>query len=50
MSKATAAGVKGRSRSVARVEMARGSVSWEDCSRQGVVPVKLLGDMVRVIA
>lgn len=32
------------------VVAARGRVSCEDDSRQGVVPVKLLGDMVSVMA
>lgn len=32
------------------VEMANGRVSWGEENRQGVVPVRLLGEMVRVIA
>lgn len=43
------AGVRG-SRRVARVvEMARGIVGYDEWRRQGVVPVRLFGDIVRVI-
>lgn len=45
-----AAGVSGRSIRVERVDAARGSVSWLCGRRQGVVPARLLGDMVKVIA
>lgn len=44
------AGVRGRSRRVAMVEKARGIESCVDGSRHGVVPVRLLGDIVSVIA
>lgn len=50
MTSASAAGVSGRRQIVAEVEMARGRVTWEGKRRQGVVPARLLGDMVRVIA
>lgn len=35
---------------MAVVAMARGRVNWGEENRQGVTPVKLFGDMVRVIA
>lgn len=44
------AGVRGRRETVIMVARARGRVSCVDGRRQGVVPVKLLGDIVRVIA
>lgn len=44
------AGVSGRRVIVAVVAMARGRVDWEEGSRQGVVPVKLFGNIVRVMA
>ena len=44
------AGASGRRQIVAEVEMARGRVSREDGRRQGVVPARLLGDIVRVMA
>lgn len=50
MRRAIAAGVRGRREIVAVVEMAKGRESWEDGNRQGVVPVKLLGNIVKVIA
>ena len=30
--------------------MAEGRVDWKDGRRQGVVPIRLLGEIVRVIA
>ena len=47
---ATAAGANGRRRVVAAVETARGRVNWGVENRQGVMPMRLLGNMVRVIA
>ena len=44
------AGVSGRSDRVATRDVARGKVSCVEDRRQGVVPAKLFGDMVRVIA
>lgn len=44
------AGVKGRRRMVAEVEIARGRLSCGVWKRQGAVPVRLLGNIVRVIA
>lgn len=44
------AGVRGRREIVIMVVRARGRVSCVDGRRQGVVPVKLFGDIVRVIA
>lgn len=44
------AGVSGRSVRVATRDVAKGRVSCVEGRRQGVVPAKLLGDMVRVIA
>jgi len=44
------AGVRGRREIVAMVEIARGSVSCVVGSRQGVVPERLFGEIVRVIA
>ncbi len=44
------AGVSGKSVRVAIEAIARGSVSWDVGSRQGVVPIRLFGDIVRVIA
>lgn len=44
------AGVRGRRDRVAVVEIARGSASCGEGSRQGVVPAKLLGDIVSVMA
>lgn len=44
------AGVRGRREVAITAVRARGKVNCVDGSRQGVVPVKLLGDMVRVIA
>ena len=32
------------------VVVARGRVSWKEGSRQGAVPTRLFGDMVRVMA
>lgn len=43
-------GVRGSKRIVAEVEMARGSVNCEEGRRQGAVPVRLLGEIVRAIA
>lgn len=42
--------MRGNKDKVAVVETARGRVSCVEGRRQGVVPVRLLGDMVRVIA
>jgi len=42
--------VRGSSSRVPAVEMAKGRVIWGEGSRQGAVPVRLLGDAVRVIA
>lgn len=47
---AVMAGVRGRRETVIIVAMATGKVCCVDGSRQGVVPVRLLGDIVRVIA
>lgn len=44
------AGVRGKRETVIMVTMARGKVSCVDGSRQGVVPAKLLGDIVKVMA
>lgn len=44
------AGVRGRRVRVDVVVRASGSVSWADGRRQGVVPVRLLGDIVNVMA
>ena len=44
------AGVRGSKQIVAEVDTARGSVSWLDGRRHGVVPERLLGDIVRVMA
>lgn len=44
------AGVRGRSRMVREVKMARGIVSCRGGSRHGVVPVRLLGEAVSVMA
>lgn len=43
-------GVRGSSRIVEEVAMARGRVNWEEVKRHGVVPVRLLGEIVRVMA
>ena len=45
-----AAGASGRRQIVAEDETARGSVSCVEGRRQGVVPAKLLGEIVRVMA
>lgn len=45
-----AAGARGRRVREAEREMAKGSVAWCEGIRQGVVPVKLFGDIVRAIA
>lgn len=42
--------MRGRRERVATTEMASGRVSCREGRRQEVVPVRLLGDMVRVIA
>lgn len=42
--------MRGKRVRVATRDVARGSVDWRVGRRQGVVPVKLLGDIVRVIA
>lgn len=44
------AGVNGKRDTVAIVEIARGRVSCDEGSRQGVIPVRLLADEVKVIA
>lgn len=44
------AGVSGRSRRVAIVNVAVGRVRFEEVRRQGEVPVMLLGDIVNVMA
>lgn len=44
------AGVVGSRARVRVVVMARGMVSWWEGRRHGVVPFRLLGDIVRVIA
>lgn len=44
------AGVRGRRQIVIAVEVAKGKVNWVEGRRHGVVPVRLLGEMVRVIA
>ena len=44
------AGISGRREIAAVAEMARGRVSREEVSRQGALPVKVLGEAVRVIA
>lgn len=44
------AGVRGRREMVIVVRMVSGRVSWVEGRRQGVVPVRLLGEMVRVMA
>jgi len=46
----SAAGVRGKREREPVREIARGRVVWREGSRQGVVPAKLLGDIVRVIA
>ena len=43
-------GVSGRRVIVAMVDIASRSVDWVDGRRQGTVPVKVLGDMVSVMA
>lgn len=45
-----AAGAKGRRARVAIVETASGSVSCSVFSRQGVVPMRWLGEIVREMA
>ena len=50
MSSAFAAGVKGRRSRVLVVKAAKGMVNWGVSRRQGVIPTRLLGDMVNVIA
>ena len=47
---AVTAGVKGRRARVATRDVATGRVSWREGRRHAAVPVKLLGDIVRVIA
>jgi len=47
---AVTAGVRGRRVRVATRDVATGRVSWWDGRRHAAVPVRLLGDMVRVIA
>lgn len=42
--------MRGRRESVAIREIASGRVSWVDGRRQIVVPERLFGDMVRVMA
>lgn len=49
-SSVVSAGVVGRRRIVRMVERARGVVLWVWVSRQGVVAVRLFGEVVRVIA
>lgn len=44
------AGVRGKRERVAIVEIVKGRVSWDDGRRQGVVPIKLFGEIVRVRA
>ena len=44
------AGVSGRRQMVAEVTVASGMVWWLVVRRHGVVPAKLLGDIVSVIA
>ena len=43
-------GVRGRRRRVPTVVRARGRVDCREGSRQGVVPARLLGEIVRAIA
>lgn len=43
------AGVRGRRERAVVVVAARGRISWKEGRRQGVLPVRVLGDMVRVI-
>lgn len=43
-------GVRGSSSKVAVVEMARGRVFCDDGKRHGVMPVVLLGDIVKAMA
>lgn len=50
MRRETIPGVKGSRRAAAAVAVAVGSVAWGEGSRQGVVPARVLGDIVRVIA
>lgn len=44
------AGVSGRRQMVAEVAVANGIVWWFGVRRHGVVPARLLGDIVSVIA
>lgn len=50
MSNAIIAGVSGNNERVVMVERAMGIVNCDEGRRHGVVPAKLLGDMVSVIA
>lgn len=43
------AGVEGSRRVVSVAEMARGIAGWGGWSRQGAVPTRLFGDIVRAI-
>lgn len=43
-------GVSGRSVVVAMIERVSGNVIWDDWRRQGVVPARLLGNIVRAMA
>ena len=44
------AGVRGRRQMVADTKVASGMVRWFGVRRQGVVPARLLGDIVSVMA
>lgn len=50
MKSAATAGVRGRRAKVLTSANETGSVSWWEERRQGVVPEKLLGNIVRVTA
>lgn len=50
MSRVSRAGVRGSKEMVAIVVIASGKVSWVVGRRQGVVPDRVLGEMVSVIA